>query len=124
MLWLGSRVTLPRQPRNTFEKDLRRQLRRAKVAFTYESRKIPYVIAGHYLPDFTVTVPNGEIIIEGKGHFRPEDKRKMVAVKKCNPQLDIRIVFYSSKLSDIKWCKRHGFKYAIKRIPKEWLMGM
>lgn len=115
---------MPASPKNEFERDLRRQLRRAKVTFKYEGRKIPYVIAGHYSPDFTVTVPNGEIIIEGKGHFRPEDKRKMVAVKKCNPQLDIRIVFYANNLVNARWCKKHGFKYAIKKIPKEWLEGM
>lgn len=45
----------------------------------------------------------------------------MVAVKRQHPDLDIRIVFYSKKLKDIKWAERHGFPYAIDEIPKEWL---
>lgn len=113
-----------RKPRNKFERELRKELRRAKVTFKYEGSKIPYVIAGHYTPDFTVSTPTGKIVIEGKGYFRPEDKRKLIAVKKCNPHLDIRLVFYKDLLSNGKWCKKNGFKYAIKHIPKEWLEGL
>lgn len=114
-------MKLTKKPRNPFEKRIFGQLRRAKVTFHYEHDKIPYVVAGHYLPDFTVETATGKIYIETKGYFRPEAKRKMVAVKKLNPQLDIRLVFYSHKPKDIKWAERYGFKWAIEKVPKEWL---
>lgn len=111
-------------PRNIFEKRVARQLRRHKMAFAYESERIPYVVASHYIPDFVVTLPNGKLYIETKGYLRPESKRKMVAIKKQHPELDIRIVFYEKRASNVKWAERHGFKYAFEKIPKEWLDGL
>jgi predicted nuclease of restriction endonuclease-like RecB superfamily len=113
-----------KKTRNKFETKIERQLKRAKVSFKYESEKISYLIAGHYIPDFIVTTPTGKLYIETKGHFRPEAKRKMVAVKKLHPELDIRIVFYSHKDKDIKWAERNGFRWSIDIIPKEWLLGL
>lgn len=113
---------MKKKTRNNFEKKIEGQLKRAKVKFSYESEKIPYVLAGHYIPDFIVSTNSGKLYLETKGHFRPEAKRKMVAVKRQHPELDIRIIFYSFKQRDIKWCERHGFKYAIDTIPKEWLL--
>jgi len=110
--------------RNKFETKLFNQLKKSKVKFKYESIKIPYIIAGHYIPDFVVDTPTGKIYIEAKGYFRPEHKRKMIAVKKCNPQLDIRIIFYVENKTYIKWAVKHGFRYAFTRIPGEWLNGL
>lgn len=99
-------------------------MRLAKVRHKYEARKIPYYWTGHYTPDWDVVDRRGgTFIVEGKGYFRSEDKRKLVAVKRCNPHLDIRIVFYSYNKRNVAWCVKHGFKYAIKTIPKEWLDG-
>src|SRR5688572_17882362 len=111
-----------RSPRNKFEKRILASLRRAKVGVKYEAEKIPYVISGHYCPDFIIVTPLGKIYIEAKGHFRPEAKRKMAAVRRQHPELDIRLLFYSRKIRDIRWCEKHGFKYAIGTIPKEWLI--
>lgn len=47
----------------------------------------------------------------------------MVAVKKLNPHLDIRILFYAHKPQYIKWAERNGFRWAVETIPKEWLDG-
>ena len=110
-----------RKTRNKFEKRLHTQLKRSKVDFKYEPEKIAYVLSGHYIPDFVLTTPAGKIYIEAKGHFRPEAKRKMVAVKKLHPAMDIRIVFYSFKSKDIRWAEKNGFPYAIGKIPEEWL---
>lgn len=110
-----------KRTRNRFEAKIEAQLKKAKVSFKYESEKIPYLIAGHYLPDFVLTVRGGKIYVETKGHFRPEAKRKMVAVKKLNPSLDIRLLFYSYKEKDIKWAIKNGFQYAIGELPQEWL---
>lgn len=110
--------------RNKFEQRIEQQLRRAACSFTYESERIPYVIAGHYIPDFIVETKTGRIYLETKGHFRPEAKRKMVAVKKMHPELDIRIIFYRAYKPYIRWADKYGFKYAFHEIPKEWLEGL
>lgn len=112
-----------KKTRNTFEKKIERQLKKAKVNFTYESARIPYLISGHYVPDFIIDTPTGKIFIETKGYFRREAKAKMVAVKKTNPQLDIRLLFYSDRKSDIRWAIKNGFPYAVDTIPQEWLDG-
>jgi predicted nuclease of restriction endonuclease-like RecB superfamily len=110
--------------RNKFEAAIAKQLRRSRAKFKYESERIPYVIAGHYIPDFTIRTPTGTLYVEAKGHFRPEDKRKLAAVKRCNPHLDIRILFYRHVKSSVKWAERHGFRYAVETIPKDWLKGL
>jgi predicted nuclease of restriction endonuclease-like RecB superfamily len=107
--------------RNKFEFKLHTQLKKSKVKFEYEPEKIPYVLSGHYIPDFVLTGKNGKTYIEAKGHFRPEAKRKMVAVKKLHPAMDIRIVFYSFKSKDVRWAEKNRFPYAIGTIPKDWL---
>lgn len=108
-----------RKPRNKFERRLYDELKKSRIKFGYETEKIPYIIYGTYNPDFYI--PNKKIYIEAKGHFRPEAMRKMVAVKKMHPELDIRIVFYSLNKKYIKWAEKYGFLYAIGSIPKEWL---
>lgn len=97
-------------------------LTQAQVSVKYETEKIPYVIAGHYIPDFIITTPMGKVYIETKGHFRPEAKRKMVAVKKQHPELDIRILFYRYSKPYERWATRHGFKFAFEHLPDEWLL--
>lgn len=111
-------------PRNQFEKKLNSQLRRAKISFKYEAEKIPYILARHYLPDFIVTTPLGKIYIEAKGYLRPEDKAKLIAVKKCNPNIDLRIVFYADKKQYTKWADKNGIRWSIGIIPKQWLKGL
>lgn len=108
-------------PRNRFEKKLHQQLKKAKVNFKYEPVKLPYVLSGHYIPDFVLYRPDGMVYIEAKGYFRPEHKRKMVAVKKAHPTIDLRIVFYSFKTKDVRWAEKNGFPYSIGTIPKDWI---
>lgn len=107
--------------KNKFELKIYKQLQRSSQSFKYESEKLPYLFTGHYIPDFVVVTPLGKIYIETKGYLRPEHKRKMVAVKKLHPTLDIRIVFYAKKIKDIKWAEKYGFPWAIDTIPEEWL---
>lgn len=110
--------------KNNFEKRIFSALKRAKVDFKYESVRIPYILSGHYIPDFLISTSTGLVYIETKGYFRPEAKRKMVAVKKQHPELDIRIVFYSYNSRNERWAIRHGFRYAFEKIPTEWLRGL
>lgn len=116
-------------PRNKFEKKTETQLKRARVSFAYEAEKVPYVLSGYYLPDFVFVTPTGKVYLECKGYFRPEHKRKMIAVKKQHPEIDLRILFYpfcslKREQQYIKWAVKNGFRYAIGTIPKEWLRGL
>lgn len=110
--------------RNKFEKDTYKFLLKTGMDFKYEARKIPYVLACHYTPDWEIKTPNGSILVETKGYFRPQDKRKLAAVKRQHPGLDIRIVFYKDVKSYTKWAEKNGFKWAVGTIPQEWLDGL
>ena len=98
-----------------------------EVTFEYETTKIPYVIEHNYIPDFIL--PTG-IMLECKGLWEPEDRRKMLAVMKQNPELDIRMVFLppynkiskKSKTTYAQFCERHGIKWtSFAEIPVDWL---
>tara|TARA_R100000781_G_scaffold55018_1_gene35887 strand:+ start:43 stop:390 length:348 start_codon:yes stop_codon:yes gene_type:complete len=97
-----------------------------EVDYTYEGTKLPYVIEHNYIPDFQV----GSIFLECKGYFKSSDRRKMLAVQKANPELDIRFVFQApnnkinknSKTSYAMWAEKHGFPWcAYYAIPISWL---
>ena len=99
------------------------------VGFTFEETVITYTKPeriSKYTPDFILE--NG-IIIESKGRFLTEDRQKHLLVQKQNPFLDIRFVFSNSKTKISKrskttyadWCNKHGFQYADKLIPEDWL---
>ena len=113
--------------RSHFERTLVNQLRKAKVRFEYESKKLPYVIEHNYIPDFILS--NG-IIIEAKGKLDATTRAKMIAVKRAHPELDIRMVFMrgSNRLSKrsqttyMQWAEKNGFPAADGVIPNEWLV--
>ena len=63
-----------------------------KITYEYESSKVPYTIQHHYCPDFIL--PN-HVHLETKGYWDAKDRRKILAVKKDNPDLDLRMVFQS-----------------------------
>ena len=116
--------------RSGLEVKVAKQLEEAGVKAEYETTKIKYrVEEGHtYTPDFVL--PNG-IIVETKGRFVLDDRKKHLLVKSQHPHLDIRFVFTNSKTKIRKgsptsyadWCSKNGFTYADKLIPKEWLDG-
>jgi len=113
--------------RSGLEEKVASNLDEAGVEFCYEAVKIYYdvVETRRYTPDFTL--PNG-ILVETKGRFTAEDRKKHLLIKKQQPLLDIRFVFQNSnqkinkgsKTSYADWCNKHGFLYADKLIPKEW----
>ncbi len=94
----------------------------------YESRYLTYKIpesVHKYTPDFILS--NG-IIIEAKGLFEADDRKKHLLIKSQYPHLDIRFVFSNprnklykgSKTTYADWCVKYGFKYASKTIPPSW----
>lgn len=111
---------MAKSPRNAFEKKIAGQLKKSKYPYKYESMRVPYLLKGYYLPDFVRE--DGRILIETKGYFRPEAKRKMLAALKTNPHLDIRLIFYNKKDKDIKWAEKNGFKWAVGSVPESWLI--
>lgn len=112
--------------RNSFEDGVIRKLKRQKRKFAYEADKISYIQTHHgiYNPDLTIYDDEGKTIrfIELKGYFRPESKKKMLAVKASNPHLDIRLVFQKKDAKNIRWCEKHGFQWAIGEIDDEWFI--
>ena len=114
--------------RSGLEKKVQDDLKERGVDYSYETLKIKWVLHENktYTPDFIL--PNG-IIVETIGRFVPEDRKKHLLVKEQHPDLDIRFVFQNSrakirkgsKTSYADWCDKHGFLYAEKRIPDEWL---
>ena len=116
--------------RSGLEDRISEQLKSLSVLFKYEEFKIKYEVneTRTYTPDFEL--PNG-VIIESKGRFVAADRKKHLLVKKQHPELDIRFVFSNSRAKITKgsktsygdWCEKHGFMYADKLIPEEWVSG-
>ena len=98
------------------------------VKYEYESEKICYTIQHHYCPDFIL--PN-HVYLEAKGYWAPADRRKILAVKKDNPDMDLRMVFKApynkiskkSKTTYAQWCDNLGIPWtSFHEIPLEWLI--
>lgn len=115
--------------RSGLEEVTAEDLRQRGVSFRYEEVVISYekpARKAKYTPDFVL--PNG-IIIETKGRFVTADRQKHILVKAQHPELDIRFVFSNprqriSKTSSTTyamWCEKHGFAYASKAIPQDWI---
>jgi hypothetical protein len=115
--------------RSGLEERVAEQLDQLGIEYTYEKVKLKYIkpASQHvYTPDFVLA--NG-IIVETKGRFLAPDRQKHILVKRHNPDLDIRFVFSNSnarisktsKTTYAMWCRKHGYLFADKTIPEEWL---
>lgn len=127
--------------KSSLEEDVAKQLK-DYCAF-YEPHYYNYVIpqSGHkYTPDFLVSIDGGiDFYIECKGGgplygLTTETKQKMLLMKEQYPHVDIRFVFSNAKLltgngrgkkkvTYGEWAELNGFKYAEKKVPKDWLGG-
>jgi len=119
------------QMRSRFECDVWKAAIKHRSDISYEKEYLSYLLKSWYLPDITFKKKNGDLIyVELKGWFNSEDRTKMRAVKKGAPDKDIRMVFMADKkiskapksMLYSRWCELNGFKCAIGRIPKEWLL--
>jgi len=130
--------------RSKFEKRIAQELKDAGIKFKYEQYSYEYdeplrknrshcddcggsnlVRTGWYTPDFFLE--NG-VIIETKGRFTAADRRKMIAVQKEHPKLDIKMLFMRDnkihKRSLVKyseWCVVNNYDYAIGHPKEDWL---
>ena len=118
--------------RSGFEKRIKDKLEVSLgTRFGYEDRRYSYVSEHKYTPDFSIYSSTGELIfaIEAKGRFLTSDRSKLLAVRKANPELDLRLLFQKDQIirkgsttlySD--WARKHNFKYHVgEDIPEEWL---
>jgi hypothetical protein len=111
-------------------KALRQIQRTARFILGYETDKFSYTLLRRYTPDFTVTLRDGKrFFIEVKGYLRPEDRAKLLAVKRDNPDLDLRLVFgrdnplrKGAKMTYSEWATKNNIPYAIGTPPKEWFI--
>jgi hypothetical protein len=114
--------------RSGLEKIVAEYLKQNKKNFRYEDLKIEWKDLRYrtYTPDFILD--NG-IIVETKGIFDNEDRRKHLAVREQHPELDIRLVFSNaraklykgSKTTYAMWCEKNNFLYSHRVIPPDWL---
>ena len=115
--------------RSGLEEKVAEYLTSKGVKFAFETLKVPYVkpeTKHTYTPDFILD--NG-IIIETKGRWLLDDRKKHLLIRKQHPNLDIRILFQNanakiskgSKTSYADFCDKHGIPYAHREIPVAWL---
>ena len=114
--------------RSGLEKDIAAVLKDNQKKVRYESLKIEWEDLRYrtYTPDFVLD--NG-IIIESKGIFDSDDRRKHLEIQKQHPELDIRFVFSNAKGKLYKgaksryfeWCDKNNILWSHRVIPKEWL---
>lgn len=99
------------------------------IPFEYEKTEIRYTKPEKvckYKPTFILG--NG-IILEVKERLTPSDRRRLILVKRANPELDIRIVFADPNIKLSKkgkttcamWAKQNGFPFAEGSVPPAWL---
>ena len=112
--------------RSRLEEQVAELLTTRKLEYGHEPDKFNYVIEAKYTPDFKV----GDVYLETKGFFKPADRRKMLAVKKANPDLDVRLVFQAlyhqisknSKTTYAMVAEQHGLHWSpYYDIPLDWL---
>ena len=125
--------------RSGLEESVAEDLKERRVNFRFEPYKIKYTQPTKersYLPDFEISQYDriGDafrfILVETKGRFVTADRQKQLLIKNEFPHLDIRFVFQNpnqklskkSKTTYAMWCDKHGFKWAKKTVPEEWLI--
>lgn len=115
--------------RSGLEVKVAAELKAAGVEAEYEAYTIAYMIperGAKYTPDFIL--PNG-LIIETKGRFTTEDRKKHRLIREQHPHLDIRFVFSNpnavigkkSETTYALWCSRLDIPFASRSIPELWL---
>lgn len=125
----GKRLAPPEPYRSWLEADVARDLERRGVGFAYESLTIIYTEPAKvrkYTPDFPL---DNKVIVEVKGRWTAQDRRKMGEVIEQNPDLDIRLLFAKdnpiSKKSRTRysdWCTKRNIQFAIgTTVPEAWV---
>lgn len=127
------RSAFQRGYRSGLEDAVSRQIEDAGLEVCYEQEKIDYVWperSSTYTPDFRLGEGDNTFFVETKGRFTVEDRQKHLLIREQHGDAyDIRFVFSNQNAKLYKgspttygqWCEKHGFAYANKTIPDEWL---
>ena len=119
--------------RSGAEKTAAEYLDSKDVGFDFEPHYISYMWIEHkkYLPDFVLD--DTGIILEVKGRFTREDRKKHLFLRESNPDADVRFgftnsrnkIYKGSKTSYADWCTKNDFLFCDLKdgIPEEWLYG-
>ena len=110
------------------EEIIYKELKSKYIHFVYEGMKIKFELPTQqktYTPDFPI---NNSFIVEAKGAFNSQDRKKHKLIKAQRPELDIRFIFSNSKTKIGKkskttygmWCDKHDIPWAEKEIPESW----
>ena len=117
--------------RSKSEEKIYNLLKEKNIPCEYEKGKIEYEWSENktYVPDFFL-LKNG-IILEVKGRFVLEDRKKHLFIRKQKPELDIRFIFDNpkaklykgGKMTNGSWCDKYKYKYSSlrERVPEEWI---
>jgi hypothetical protein len=89
----------------------------------YEPHTFPYTLELEYTPDWRIPTTSRlapPVYIETTGKFDYEKRRKLAAVKRAHPGLDLRILFQrnnklsrKSKMTNMEWAAKHGFRASV-----------
>ena len=117
--------------RSKSEEKIYNLLKEKNIPCEYEKGKIEYEWSENktYVPDFFL-LKNCNIL-EVKGRFVLEDRKKHLFIRKQKPELDIRFIFDNpkaklykgGKMTNGSWCDKYKFKYSSLRegVPEEWI---
>lgn len=105
-------------------------LERRKVPYKYEATTVEYQHKPQkYTPDFDLAIGDRTIHIEYKGKLDYETRKKLLAIRDSNPNMDICLVFEKagnkirkgSKITYGMWAESKGFHWSEGVIRDEWL---
>lgn len=105
-------------------------MQRRGIAYSYETTTVEYQYQPqHYTPDFDLYRGDRKIHIEYKGKLDYETRKKLLAIRNSNPDMDIYLVFEKannkirkgSKTTYGMWAESKGFKWSEHTIKEEWL---
>uniref|UniRef100_A0A6M3L1D0 Putative endonuclease I n=1 Tax=viral metagenome TaxID=1070528 RepID=A0A6M3L1D0_9ZZZZ len=117
--------------RSEAEAKFAKNLSSRHIKFEYERDKLIYIPKPKvYIPDFKIYRKDGSwFLVECKGYLKPTDRSKMKLVKEQNPDVDLRIIFFSannklnrnSKVHYWEWAEKVGYVWDEGVVPIEWL---
>lgn len=114
--------------RSNFEYDFSKLLIQYNLKATYETEKIKYIVPEAkktYCPDWVIGTST---YIETKGVFSATDRKKILLVRKSNPETTVYLLFQNSKVRLSKksnttyaeWCNKNEIIWADIRDIKRW----
>ena len=109
--------------KSKWEAEVARQIEERGYEVNYEKLKLKYIIpeSEHtYTPDFEV----GDWIIEAKGKFDPQDRKKHLLLKEQYPEKKILLIFLNanqrlskkSKTTYAQWCEKNGIHWQHRKL--------